>query len=156
MKRFKAMSCPICDGMFFSEPQKIFNEEVNGYDTGEVYCRHCGWVYDLDQFENPDFHEGFNGLSLNEYKKWYEEKIKDNPDFDFFEENKPAPIPHLCPVCGEYEFEDECSYDICPICGWEDDGYFDGGGANDMSLEDAIADFKEKRLKNPTYKWEKK
>ena len=28
----------------------------------------------------------------------------------------------LCPVCGEYEFEDVLCHDICPVCGWEDDG----------------------------------
>ena len=29
-----------------------------------------------------------------------------------------------CPVCGSLVFEEkECSYDICPVCGWVEDGY---------------------------------
>ena len=129
-------------------------EELEEYLNVEVQCRHCGWIYDLNQFENPDSHEGFNKLSLNKYKKEYEEKIKENPNYDYFEEHKPSPKPHKCPVCGEYEFEDEHSYDICPICGWEDDDWFEGGGANDMSLDEAIENFKAKRKINPKYRWD--
>ena len=155
MKRFKEMCCPICDGMYFSSPnQDNYDEEIKDYLNGEVHCRHCGWIYDLDQFENPDSHEGYNKLSLNEYKKDFEEKIKDNPNYDYDDEHKPEPTPHKCPVCGEYMFEDEMSYDICPVCGWEDDDYFEGGGANDMSLNEAIDDFKNKRHINPNYRWE--
>jgi len=29
----------------------------------------------------------------------------------------PEPTPHKCHVCGEYEFADELSSDICPVCG---------------------------------------
>ncbi len=48
----------------------------------------------------------------------------------------------FCPVCGEYEFETEDFYEICPICGWEDDPYQrdfpdEDGGANKMSLNQA-------------------
>ena len=60
--------------------------------------------------------------------------------------------PMICPVCGEYEFEDESSHDICSICGWHDDGYFEGGGANDMSLDEAREDFAKKRQPNPKYR----
>lgn len=27
-----------------------------------------------------------------------------------------------CPVCGEYEFEEENNFEICEVCGWENDG----------------------------------
>ncbi|MCI1959692.1 MAG: hypothetical protein LKJ25_08745 [Clostridia bacterium] len=27
-----------------------------------------------------------------------------------------------CPVCGQYEFEHENDFDICPVCNWENDG----------------------------------
>lgn len=154
MKKFKKMSCPVCNKVFFSGPHgKSEKEDLDLYLSGKVYCQQCGWIYDLDQAENPDLKEGYNKLSVNEYKKEYEKKLAENPSYDYLEEHRPNPTPHKCPVCGEYEFEDEGSFDICPICGWEDDGYYEGGGANDMSLEEAIANFKLKRKENPKYKW---
>lgn len=44
-----------------------------------------------------------------------------------------------CPVCGQYEFGERDDFDICDVCGWENDGLqYDQpdywGGANDMSL----------------------
>ena len=49
-------------------------------------------------------------------------------------------------------------YDICLVCGWEDDivqneyGNF-SGGANKMSLIEHRQNFLEQRKKNPNYKW---
>ena len=47
-----------------------------------------------------------------------------------------------CPVCGRYEFEKEDDYDICNVCGWENEKYQithpdEEGGANRMSLNQA-------------------
>ena len=55
--------------------------------------------------------------------------------------------PHMCPVCGKYEFEYEGCFDICPVCGWEDDNYQlyspdEDGGANRMSLNQAREAYK--------------
>lgn len=157
MKRFKPMMCPVCGKFYFSGPLKDFeDEELKEYLEGDVQCSKCGWIYDLDQAENPTSKDGFNELSLEEYKKHYEQKLKDDPNYDYLEANAESAQPHKCPVCGEYEFPDLNSYDICPICGWEDEEYFEGGGANDMSLEEAKADFAEKRKLNPKYKWSKR
>ena len=114
-----------------------------------MQCRHCGWIYDLNQFENPDSHEGFNKLSLNEYKKEYEEKIKENPNYDYFEEHKHSLKPHKCSVCGEYEL----SSDICPVCGWEDTGFENVPNEKPseymMSFNETLTWFKNKRVLNP-------
>ncbi len=54
---------------------------------------------------------------------------------------------YTCPCCGFETFESPpCSYDICPICFWEDDGFqlyfpFQQGGANKSSLVQAQVAF---------------
>ncbi len=50
--------------------------------------------------------------------------------------------PHLCPVCGQTIFPDVNSFEICEICGWEDDAVQEDdpdydGGANRISLNEA-------------------
>lgn len=85
-------------------------------------------------------------MSVNDYKKWYQEKLKENPDYDYDEENTPELISHKCPVCGKYEFEDEGLSDICSFCGWEDDPVMEedpdySGGANELCLNDLEAQY---------------
>ena len=50
---------------------------------------------------------------------------------------------HLCPVCGKYEFEEQGYFNICDVCGWEDDPLQLKepnleGGANETSLNQVI------------------
>lgn len=115
-------------------------------------------MYDLKQVLNFDVVGDRNKKTVNELKQEYQNKIKEDPKYNYDEEAS-KPIPHKCPVCGEYEFKDECSYDICPICGWEDYGteetsFDDYSDANATSISKAKKDFSEKRGKNPQYKWE--
>lgn len=54
----------------------------------------------------------------------------------------------ICPVCGRYRFKEEDFFEICPVCGWEDDGIQRDepnleGGANGMSLNQARAAWKD-------------
>lgn len=47
-----------------------------------------------------------------------------------------------CPVCGQYEFERENNFEICEVCGWENDGIQmdnpdEENCANRMSLNQA-------------------
>ena len=58
----------------------------------------------------------------------------------------------LCPVCGEYIFEEFGDYDICDVCYWENDPVQHRapdyrGGANKMSLNEARAAWKAKKPK---------
>ena len=53
-----------------------------------------------------------------------------------------------CACCGEYTLEKKSMFDICPVCGWEDDGVQNddpdyGGGANYISLNEAKRVWKE-------------
>jgi hypothetical protein len=160
IKKFKPMLCPICEGFYFSKPSKDnYEEELQEYISGEVQCRHCGWIYELEQVRNPETYIGYNKVTLIEYKKEYEEKIKENPDYDYLNENMPDPVPHMCPVCGKYEIEDYGYSEICPYCGWEDDAFQeeepdDPRGANGMSLNDYRKEYEEKIKENPNYVWE--
>jgi|LGVF01.2.fsa_nt_gb hypothetical protein len=51
-------------------------------------------------------------------------------------------VKMICPVCEEYEFEESSDYDICDICGWENDGLQNDdpdywGGANSLSVNES-------------------
>lgn len=54
-----------------------------------------------------------------------------------------------CPVCHQYHFSCVNSYEICPICGWEDDLVQKkdpsfSGGANKLSLNEYRKKYYEK------------
>jgi len=56
----------------------------------------------------------------------------------------------LCPCCHKYRFDEVGKYEICPICGWEDDPIARkdpsfAGGANKMSLNEARSVFLNKK-----------
>jgi hypothetical protein len=55
---------------------------------------------------------------------------------------------HPCPCCGYVVFEEPRSYEICPICFWEDDPVqaadpWFAGGANKPSLAEAQRNYSE-------------
>ena len=68
---YKSMKkCPVCNNDTFDE--RNFDYEI---------CKECFWEYDPIQIENPNYFGGANHLSLNEYKKLYEQLKKQYWDF---------------------------------------------------------------------------
>jgi hypothetical protein len=57
---------------------------------------------------------------------------------------------YACPCCGEQTLSERGGYDICSVCGWEDDGQDDhdadevrGGPNYELSLSQARQNFRE-------------
>ena len=55
-----------------------------------------------------------------------------------------------CPCCGQLTLDEVSSYEICNVCGWEDDPVQStdpdyAGGANKESLNEAKKRWQEKR-----------
>lgn len=53
-----------------------------------------------------------------------------------------------CVCCGQFTLEKDSIFEICSVCGWQDDAVQNDdpdyeGGANDMSLNQARKAFKE-------------
>lgn len=159
-KIFEPTICPICGEYEFVDDTELEKADpsYDGYQGDQ--CSHCGWVYDIEQLHNPELTNGNNELSIIEYRKWFNQKLKENPNYDY-SESKYEATPHMCPVCGKNEFSDTFSYEICPFCGWEDDGVMEeepegwGGNANDLCLKDFKARYTEIIKKNPFYKYSK-
>ena len=59
----------------------------------------------------------------------------------------------ICPVCGQTEFQEECDYDICKHCGWENEDWFEKGGANTLSLVDFRKRYEIYTFLNDKYTW---
>lgn len=150
IKNFKPMECPICHQYYFSDDPDLKKKGGPEYEGKEDdYCSHCGWKYDLYQFEHPNVPNLTNELSLNDYRKWFQSKIDENQEYDYVEDNYTV-TAHMCPVCGKYEFENTDSYDICPYCGWEDDELMESepdkwaGCTNPLCLNDYCKDYQQK------------
>ena len=50
-------------------------------------------------------------------------------------------LPHMCPVCGKYEFPNGNTFRVCPVCDWMDDPVQEDepdwdGCANNLSLNE--------------------
>ena len=57
---------------------------------------------------------------------------------------------YLCPCCKNREFEEPAAFEICGICGWQDDGQNDknadevwGGPNRGLSLNQARKNYRE-------------
>ncbi len=140
---YQPMECPVCGMFYFSDLQE-------GDDVSRLQCTRCGWRYDYDQAVDHDLKSGKNAQSVNEYRQWFQKKIAENPEYDYSDEHYPPKEPHPCPVCGKHVFKDRDSFDVCPVCGWIDDGLMEEepdrweGNSNDLCLND----FRECYLQN--------
>lgn len=153
---FVEMICPVCGEYYFVDDTIAEKEEPDYEGKERDQCSECGWIYDLEQFKDPNLSNKSNKLSLNAYKKEYKKIKEKDPNYNYLQANY-VPTPHMCPVCGKYEFVDHNSFDICEFCGWEDDDVqlsnpdF-GGGANDLSLNQYKEKYHQLIKENPNYK----
>lgn len=157
LKQIKPMLCPVCGKFYFSELND--DEIAEGETPNTTQCSRCGWFYDLEQLDDSNLKKESNEMSLNEYKEWYKNKIEENPNWEYYQDFIGEPEPHKCPLCGEYEFKDSLCYDICPVCGWEDNGFENDPNykthPTQMSFNERLIWFSEQRKINPKYKWSK-
>ncbi len=59
--------CPVCEELCFPK---------DDFPGSYIICKKCGWEDDDLQYYQPDYEGGANELSLNQYKKMYEQRIK--------------------------------------------------------------------------------
>ncbi len=155
---FIEMDCPVCPHYYFEDDDDEEKAMPDYPGKEDETCRYCGWRYDLKQTQNPDLKEGLNEMSLNEYRQWYADKLKEDPDYDYGIATYVI-TPHICPVCSLYTFEDLDSFDICQYCGWEDCGLMEAnpddyeGCPNELTLNDYKKRYKKLLKLKPTYKY---
>lgn len=153
IKNYKEMDCPICGKFHFPA---LDESDIDIYEC--IQCHSCGWIYDFNQIINPETKNSLNNISLNEFKKRYNEMITKNPDYVFLEDEYEKQ-PHICPICGKYTFDDFGNFEICPFCGWEDDSLMEeepdkwAGCANDLCLNDYKKRYQNFLKIKPNYKY---
>ena len=59
----------------------------------------------------------------------------------------------ICPVCGKFSFSMHNNHEICKYCGWENENYYDCGGANELSLNDSKKRYQDAIEHNPDFIW---
>lgn len=154
-KEYKPMVCPVCHDTYFSPLTE------SDFEYGrDLQCQQCGWIYDLAQVEDKDLVDAENGISLREYRKRYQELIRQNPNYNY-QESQYKKKTFLCPVCHKHRFPDRGTFEICPECGWEEDGIMDlypdkyEGCANDLCFNDFKARYERLLKENPNYRYKK-
>jgi rubredoxin len=107
-------------------------------------CPTCGNVH----YEEHGADKGCVSCNWDKYNRWdgvrYDDAISSPELLGFGWE---------CPVCGNKNVGEYPEYDVCPLCGWEDDHIqlddpnYDGG-ANELSLNEAKAEWETKKAKS--------
>ena len=88
----------------------------------------------------------------NEFKAIEESKESEELEEQEAQEEQEAKAPEKgkkfrCPCCGYYTLEEVGTYEVCPVCYWEDDPVQESdpkleGGANELSLYESRRNFK--------------
>ena len=105
------------------------------------YCKHSQLEYTSMLWGR---HDGYTIDFMDE------EKQRQAVDFadKLLDEDRLLDDDRICPCCGKYYFTEKDAYEICPVCGWEDDPLQRrepdfAGGANTLSLNEAIKNYTE-------------
>lgn len=93
------------------------------------YCRHSQLTYTAMLWGR---HNGYTVDFMDEEKRTQAVAFADQL----------LAADRICPCCGQHFFTEKDAYEICPVCGWEDDPLQRrepdfAGGANELSLKDA-------------------
>lgn len=123
--------CQCCEGLTIPE------------DSFYGVCDVCNWwqnpIYDKDPFYTGGANENLNLVDVKRF--WNENHTKIPLELFFGENYRDERFP--CPCCDQYTLEEdeENSYEICRLCGWEKESVSPGdvSGANGIRLETARA-----------------
>ena len=118
------IACEVCSNFTLSE-----------YGSSNI-CSRCHWKNDgLKEDPNEGWGSPNKDLSLKQARRNYKK---------FGASYKVA-----CQVCGNFTITEHGTYDICPVCFWEDDGLYEdadkvwGGPNKGLSLTKARLNYKD-------------
>lgn len=141
--------CPICG------KEKFYPEDYF------IFCNHCGWEGNINIDDNV---VELNGFSARDYRKVYQEYLKEHPNY-VWKENKDALDNYMdsfvdygikCPCCSEESYDSEHNY--CYKCGWRYNfvqAQFPdfGNSSNKLSLNQYKEQYDKFTSSNPNYMW---
>ena len=149
MEKDNYILCPICG------KEKFYPEDYF------IFCNHCGWEGNMNIDDNI---VELNGYSARDYRKVYQEYLKENPNY-IWKDDKDALDKYMnsfvdygskCPCCGEDSLDPDYRY--CYKCGWKYNFVqaqypdFDNS-SNKLSLNQYKEQYKERIKENPNYMW---
>lgn len=141
--------CPICG------KEKFYPEDYF------IFCNHCGWEGNMNIDDNI---VELNGYSARDYRKVYQEYIKEHPNY-IWKDDKDALDNYMdsfveygskCPCCGEDSLAPD--YRHCYRCGWKYNFVqaqypdFDNS-SNKLSLNQYKEQYEKLIKDNPNYMW---
>lgn len=108
-----------------------------GYAPEDEYNGEAACIYGrLKEIENPSL-EDAERIIKEVFESAFSESL--NKDVSYLAKTILFGGIHICPVCRKYYFKEEGHYEVCEVCGWEDDSiqyedHFYTGGANPLSV----------------------